>query len=256
MTTLKESLEQTIARVAAATLARHAREAGLPGASPDAAVALAGLMDHRLVRPDATPEDVARVCAEALECHCATVCVNPTYVAAARSLLRGSGVAVCALVGYPLGAGTIAAKVFEARRALDDGARELEVVLPIGRLKGGEVHYVKEELGEIVSACYQVAARCKIVIEPALLSEEDRETACKIAEELNVDFVVASTGYGGYAASVDDVRWLRRRLRPGIGVKAVGTIETLADARAMLDAGATRLGTSQALSIIEEARGR
>ncbi|GBD08629.1 Deoxyribose-phosphate aldolase [Candidatus Thermoflexus japonica] len=213
--------------------------------------ALAARIDHTLLRPEATPGDIDRLCEEALRYGCAAVCVNPIYVARAAARLAGTPVKVATVVGFPLGASLTAIKVAEAALALSQGAREIDMVLPIGLLKAGEIDAVRADLQAVVAVCHAAGALCKVILETALLTAEEKSLAARLAVEAGADFVKTSTGFGPGGATVDDVALLRRVVGPSIGVKAAGGIRTAEQAIAMLEAGASRLGTSATVAILE-----
>lgn len=213
---------------------------------------LAGLIDHTLLRPEATPDDIRRLCREALEWGFHAVCVNPRFVALAAAELAGSRVSVCAVVGFPLGATTTAAKAFEAGQAVAAGAAELDAVLPVGLLKAGEDREVVRDIAAVVEAAG--SALVKVIIEAPLLTGEEIARACRLVREARTGFVKTGTGFFG-RAEPEHVRRVKEAAGPGVGVKAAGGIRTLADALAMLDAGADRLGTSAGVEIMREALG-
>ncbi len=213
--------------------------------------ALAARIDHTLLRPEATPADVDRVCAEALRYGCAAVCVNPIYVARAAARLAGTPVRVATVVGFPLGASLTAAKVAEAALALGQGAHEIDMVLPVGLLKAGELAAVRADLQSVIAVCHAAGALCKVILETALLTPEEKVLAARLAVEAGADFVKTSTGFGPGGATVEDVALLRRVVGPSIGVKAAGGIRTAEQAMAMIEAGASRLGTSATVAILE-----
>ncbi len=213
------------------------------------------LIDHTLLKPEATPEQIERLCAEAREHGFASVCVNPTYVARCAELLSGSGVAVCTVVGFPLGATTSAVKAFEAREAVEQGASEVDMVIAIGRLKAGEHDAVEEDIRLVAAVAHTGGAICKVIIETALLTDEEKTAVCQLAVRAGADFVKTSTGFAASGATLHDVALMRGAVGPQIGVKAAGGIRSLADAQAMVKAGATRLGTSAGVQIALAAHG-
>ncbi|MDD5088352.1 MAG: deoxyribose-phosphate aldolase [bacterium] len=216
---------------------------------------LAAMIDHTLLKPDATPEQIERICREAMECRFAAVCVNPVYVSVVSRLLEGTDVTTCSVIGFPLGAATTANKIAEAREAIRLGAREIDMVLWVGGLKAGQDAWVEDDVARVADACHQTGARLKVILECALLSENEKRRACGICFEANADFVKTSTGFGPGGATVDDVRLLSSLAKPvGVGVKAAGGIRTLQDALNMVAAGATRIGTSGGVKIVAEAR--
>jgi deoxyribose-phosphate aldolase len=216
---------------------------------------IAGLIDHTLLKPEATTGQVTQVCHEALEYRFASVCVNPTYVELCTTLLQGSGIPVCTVVGFPLGATTTAVKVFEAGQAMDDGATELDMVINVGALKSQDYDLVERDIAAVAQACHARGAILKVIIEAALLEDKEKETACRLAMQAGADFVKTSTGFGPGGATEADVRLMRRVVGPSAGVKAAGGIRSYADAKKMIAAGATRLGASAGVTIVEEAKG-
>lgn len=214
---------------------------------------LARMIDHTLLKPEATPAEIERLCAEAAEHGFATVCVNPLYVALAANLLHGTPVAVCAVAGFPLGATPTPVKRFEALQVLDDGAVEVDMVIPIGRLKAGQHDVVRDDIYALAQLCHEQGALLKVILENALLTDDEKVSACRLAVEAGADFVKTSTGFARSGATVADVALMRQTVGPEIGVKAAGGIRTYADALAMIEAGANRLGASASLKILEEA---
>jgi len=220
---------------------------------------LAKTIDQTLLRPTATIREVQSLCVTAKKNHFAAVVVNPSYISLAKRLLEGSDVKVCSVVGYPMGANTIETKVFEAKDNIKKGADELDVVINFGMIKSGNIDYVEREIGIIVSvirreqmAEYNKHINIKIVIEAGALVKEEIIKICKIVEESGSDFIKTATGFGTRGVELDDVRLIREEVTRNIGVKAAGGIRTFKDAQALVDAGATRLGTSSGLNIIEE----
>ncbi|WP_376791379.1 deoxyribose-phosphate aldolase [Thermoflexus sp.] len=213
--------------------------------------ALAARIDHTLLRPEATPADIDRLCEEARRYGCAAVCVNPIYVARAVARLAGTSIKVATVVGFPLGASLTATKVAEAALALGQGAQEIDVVLPIGLLKAGEIDRVRADLQAVTATCHAAGALCKVILETALLTPEEKTLAARLAVEAGADFVKTSTGFGPGGATVEDVALLRRVVGSSIGVKAAGGIRTAEQAIAMIEAGANRLGTSATVAILE-----
>ena len=215
---------------------------------------IARFIDHTLLKPEATTQQIEQLCREALTYNFASVCINPTYVKLAAELLHGSDVDVCTVVGFPLGANITATKVFETEQALHDGATEIDMVINIGALKSGNEALVEHDIAEIVSKSHNRGAICKVIIETALLTEEEKIKACQLAKKVGADFVKTSTGFSSSGANVDDVALMRRTVGPDIGVKASGGIRTLADAKNMIAAGANRLGVSAGVKIVKEAQ--
>jgi deoxyribose-phosphate aldolase len=224
-------------------------------AAGGAAGSVSGMIDHTLLKPDAARADIERLCREAAEFHFATVCVNPTWVATAAALLRGSGVGVCSVVGFPLGATPAEVKNFETRRAIYDGATEIDMVINIGALKSGDLRTVERDIEAVVEPCRQCGVTSKVIIEAALLTDDEKITACTLSKAAAADFVKTSTGFGPRGATTADVALMRRVVGPGMGIKAAGGIRDLAAVKAMIAAGATRIGTSAGTRIVREARG-
>jgi deoxyribose-phosphate aldolase len=222
---------------------------------PRTAAEVARFIDHTLLRPDASRDDIDRLCREAVEHGFATVCVNPVWVRHCAARLEGSGVGVCAVAGFPLGATTPDVKAFEARRAIFDGATEVDMVINVGALKSGDLALVERDIRAVTEVCRHTRATSKVIIEAALLTDQEKVTACTIAKAAGAGFVKTSTGFGPGGASAGDVALMRRTVGPGVGVKAAGGIRDLATLQAMVAAGATRIGTSAGVAIVGEARG-
>ncbi len=216
---------------------------------------LAGLIDHTLLKPEATPAQVEALCDEAVRYRFASVCVNPGFVPLCARLLAGTPVAVCTVIGFPLGATTTKTKVFEAAQAAGNGAAELDMVIAIGRLKAGELREVAEDIGAVAETSHAAGALLKVIIETALLSDEEKVAACLLAARAGADFVKTSTGFAGGGATAADVALMRRVVGPELGVKASGGVRTLADAEAMVAAGADRIGASAGVTIVRAAEG-
>ena len=214
---------------------------------------LARLIDHTLLKPEATPADIQQLCEEALEYRFACVCINPVYVPMAAAELAGTDVEVGAAIGFPLGATTTTAKVCEAKQALDDGATELDMVIHIGALKAGERDRVVEDVAAVAAVCHEEGALLKVIIEAALLDDDEKVEACEAAEDAGADFVKTSTGFAASGARVEDVRLMRQTVSPEIGVKAAGGIHSYEEAMAMIEAGANRIGASAGVQIVEGA---
>jgi deoxyribose-phosphate aldolase len=231
----------------ASRLGLHATEGGERG--------VASAIDHTLLKPDATAEDIDTLCREAAEWKFATVCVNPTWVTRAATRLRGTGVGVCSVVGFPLGATTPDVKQYETRRAIFDGATEIDMVLNVGALKSGEVRLVADDIRAVVAACSERGVTSKVILETALLTDEEKVTACTLAKAAGADFVKTSTGFGPGGATAADVALMRRVVGTGMGVKAAGGVRDLQQVRAMVAAGATRIGASAGVRIVKESRG-
>lgn len=218
----------------------------------DPAALLAGLIDHTLLKPEATPAQVEALCQEARE-HCfASVCVNPRYVPLCAQALQGSDVLVCTVAGFPLGATSTAAKVEESRQAVRDGAQEVDMVLAIGELKAGNDPVVQEEIAHVVAVCHASRVLVKVIIETVLLDDAEKVRACRAVVAAGAEFVKTSSGFAKAGATVYDVLLLRHTVREDAGVKAAGGIRTLADALKMLVAGASRIGASAGVAILGE----
>ena len=215
---------------------------------------IARLIDHTLLKPEAVPSQIERLCKEAREYSFATVCVNPVYVERAAALLAESQVGVCGVIAFPLGATTTAIKVAEARQVLADGAREVDMVLHVGALKAGDHARVQDDIAAVAAACHVGGALLKVILETALLNDEEKIAACRLAVAAGADFVKTSTGFSSAGATIEDVQLMRRIVGPKVGVKAAGGIRTYADALAMIQAGANRIGASASVTIIEQAR--
>jgi deoxyribose-phosphate aldolase len=211
---------------------------------------LAGMIDHTLLKPDATSDKIAQLCFEAKKYHFASVCVNPTHVKLCADLLKDSDVAVCTVIGFPLGATSPEVKAFETRNALDNGATEIDMVLNIGALKAGETDLVAKDIRGVVEVAHAAKALVKVIIETALLTDEEKVVACLLAKEAGADYVKTSTGFSGGGATVHDIALMRRTVGPDLGVKASGGIHTHEEAEALVAAGATRIGASAGVKII------
>jgi deoxyribose-phosphate aldolase len=218
------------------------------------AAEIAALIDHTLLKPDATRKDIENLCREAWEFRFATVCVNPAWVALAAAQLAASRVRVCAVAGFPLGAVTPDAKSYEARRAIFDGAREVDMVINIGALKSGELELVQRDIEAVAGLCRECDVVSKVIIEAALLTVEEKVTVCALVKAAGADYVKTSTGFASGGATVADVRLMRRVVGPEMGIKAAGGIRTLEELKAMVAAGATRIGTSAGVRIIQALR--
>lgn len=217
-------------------------------------IEIASLIDHTILKPDATREDVLRVCQEARDYVFASVCVNPYWVPLVAHQLAGSPVKVCSVVGFPLGATTTEAKVCETESAIRLGATEIDMVINIGALRSGDLETVKVDIAAVAAAVHQQGAILKVIIETALLTDEQKVTACELAVAAHADFVKTSTGFSTSGATVHDVELMRRAVGPNVGVKASGGIRTLEDFRNMVAAGASRVGASASVKIVDAAR--
>jgi deoxyribose-phosphate aldolase len=212
---------------------------------------LAASIDHTLLKPDATADAIRRLCAEARRFLFATVCVNPYWVRLASDELAESGVAIAAVSGFPLGASETKGKVFEAEQAIAEGAREIDMVMNVGELVGGNPRATEEDIRAVVVAAHNRGALVKVILETALLSDEQKRLACDCARIAGADFVKTSTGFGPSGATLEDVKLMRAAVGSKMGVKASGGIRTLEDCRAMMAAGANRIGTSAGVAILE-----
>jgi deoxyribose-phosphate aldolase len=217
---------------------------------------VAGMIDHTLLKPDATKREIETLCREAKEFGFASVCVNPTWVATCARLVRGSSVAVCSVVGFPLGATTADTKQYETRRAIFDGAREIDMVINVGALKSGDLHLVESDIRAVTSACRETSVLSKVIIETALLTVEEKVTACTLAKAAAADFVKTSTGFGPGGATAEDVALMRHIVGEDMGIKASGGVRTLEGVKAMVAAGATRIGASAGVRIVQQSRGQ
>lgn len=220
------------------------------GAIPDDP-AVSRYIDHTLLKPEATQEQVSQLCQEAKTYNFASVCVNPTHVKLCADLLRGTPVKVCSVVGFPLGAHTPEVKDFETRKAIHDGATEIDMVINIGALKDRNLHLVARDILGVVRAAHEAGHLVKVIIETALLTDEEKQIACLVAKETGADFVKTSTGFSTAGATVEDVALMRRTVGPLIGVKAAGGVRTRDDLEKMVKAGATRVGASAGVRIVK-----
>jgi deoxyribose-phosphate aldolase len=214
---------------------------------------LASMIDHTLLKPEATRAQVEQLCDEAKQHSFASVCVNPAYVRLCAQQLEGSSVKVCAVVGFPLGATLPEVKAFETQQALDAGATEIDMVINIGALKSQDHDLVVRDIAAVVGTAHARNALVKVIIETALLTNDEKTLACLLAQSAGADFVKTSTGFGPAGAKVEDVALMSRVVGPTMGVKAAGGIRTLADAEKMMAAGATRIGASASVKIMAEA---
>jgi deoxyribose-phosphate aldolase len=212
---------------------------------------IAAMIDHTLLKPDATPDQIAQLCYEARKYGFASVCINPGHVKLCADLLRGSNVKVCTVIGFPLGATSPEAKVYETETALRDGATEIDMVINIGALKGGDYTWVARDIRGVVETAHNAGAIVKVIIETSLLTDEEKVTACLLAKQAGADYVKTSTGFAGGGATVEDVALMRRVVGPEMGVKASGGVRTFEEARSMVQAGATRIGASAGVKIVQ-----
>ena len=211
---------------------------------------IAKYLDDTLLKADATPEQIVKICEEAKTYGCASVCVNSGYVPLVSKELAGSGVKTCCVIGFPLGACTSEAKAAETADSIEKGANEVDMVINVGRAKAGEWDYVKSDIEAVVKAAAGKAL-VKVIIETCLLTDEEKVKACQAAKEAGADFVKTSTGFSTGGAKVEDIRLMRKTVGPDMGVKASGGVRDFEKAQAMIEAGATRIGTSSAAGIVE-----
>lgn len=235
----------------------HAGACRLAVSSPNAGAigTVASAIDHTLLKPDATSAEVDRLCHEALQHRFASVCVNGTWTRRCAEILAGSGVAVCTVVGFPLGAMAPEVKAYEARRAIEDGACEIDMVMNVGALKSGDHEFVRRDIAGLAQTCHRLGAKLKVILETSLLTDAEKVRACELAREAGADFVKTSTGFSKGGATVHDVALMRRTVGPTMGVKASGGVRDAKDAAAMLHAGATRLGASASVAIVSGGQG-
>src|SRR5687768_6397826 len=216
----------------------------------------ASLIDHTLLKPEATEADIKKLCEEAAQFGFASVCVNPGWVKRASEFLKGSGVPVCTVIGFPLGATLPDVKAYEARRSIFNGAREVDMVINIGALKSGDDCLVEDDIRAVAEAAHENGILCKVIIETALLTDDEKIRACLASKNAGADFVKTSTGFAKGGATADDVALMRRTVGRDLGVKASGGVKGIDDARKMFEAGATRIGASVGVKIAQEAEGR
>lgn len=212
---------------------------------------LARMIDHTLLKPDATPEQIAQLCFEARKYQFASVCVNPAWVKLCAQLLEGSDVKVCTVIGFPLGATASEVKTFETGNAIDQGATEIDMVINIGALKARELEFVAQDIRGVVNVAHARGALVKVILETVLLTDEEKTIASMLSKEAGADFVKTSTGFAGGGATVQDVALMRKAVGPDVGVKASGGVRTYEDAENMVKAGATRIGASAGVKIIQ-----
>jgi deoxyribose-phosphate aldolase len=214
--------------------------------------AVAALIDHTLLKPDAARQDIARLCEQAREFQFASVCINPCWVGFAAEALAGTAIHVCTVVGFPLGANDLRTKIAEADLALTQGAKDIDMVQNIGALRSREYHPVYKEVGDLADIVHSYGGFLKVILENCLLTDEEKITACRIAQQSEADFVKTSTGFSNGGATVPDVQLMRRTVGARMGVKASGGIKSLESLRQMIAAGANRIGTSAGVAIIRE----
>ena len=211
---------------------------------------LARMIDHTLLRPDATQKEIEKLCTEAKQYRFASVCINPSNVKLCAGLLRDTDVKVCTVIGFPLGATSSAAKAFETDRAIKDGAREVDMVINVGMLKSGEYNYVEEDILSVVSTAHSFGVLTKVIIETGLLTDEEKVKACMLAKHAGADFVKTSTGFVKGGATVGDIALMRKVVGPELGVKASGGVRSQEDALALIASGADRIGASASVKIV------
>lgn len=218
------------------------------------AAEIATVIDHTLLKPEARAEDIARLCQEALQYRFAAVCIHPCRIPLAVRLLADTPVKIDTVIGFPLGATLPQVKVYETEQVLLAGAQEVDMVLNVGALKDGDDRLVQADIAEVARTCHRRGALCKVIIEAALLTEEEKVRACRLAQAAGADFVKTSTGFGPGGARAEDVALMRRTVGPEMGIKAAGGIRDYQSVRAMIEAGATRIGASAGVNIVEQAR--
>lgn len=211
---------------------------------------LAKMIDHTLLKPEATKDEITKLCAEAKKYSFASVCIHPSYVPLCAKLLRDASVKVCTVIGFPLGATSTAAKAFEAEHALRDGAKEVDMVINVGMLKSGEYEYVENDIFAVTTTARRYGAITKVIIETALLTDEEKIKACMLAKSAGADFVKTSTGFSKGGATAGDIALMRKVVGTAMGVKASGGVRTREDALAMVASGADRIGASASVKII------
>ena len=213
-------------------------------------ISLARMIDHTMLKADATPDEITTICMEAKEHTFASVCINPSYVPLCSRLLSGTPVKVCTVIGFPLGATTTATKRAEAEEALNEGATEIDMVINIGKLKAGDYDYTFNDINQVVLAAKRKNSICKVILETALLTDEEKVKACVIAKEAKADFVKTSTGFSTGGATAGDISLMRYVVGSALGVKASGGVRTLEDAEEMIKSGADRIGASASVKIV------
>ena len=243
-----QNCAEKVNRVVRAGAARVSAGLGARPQSDD----IARIIDHTLLKPDASQAEIAQLCYEARTYHFASVCINPAHVRLASQLLKESDVKVCTVVGFPLGATPAVVKAYETQQAIRDGATEIDMVINIGALKSQDYRTVMEDVAAVVRAAHAHNALVKVIIEAALLTDEEKIVASQLAKTAGADFVKTSTGFGPGGATVADVALMRRVVGPNLGVKAAGGVRTFADAEAMIAAGATRIGASAGIKIVTD----
>jgi deoxyribose-phosphate aldolase len=211
---------------------------------------IASMIDHTILKPEATEKEVKVLCKEAIEYNFASVCVNPSMVSLAATILEGSSVKVCTVIGFPLGATTTAVKAFETEQTIKEGATEVDMVINVGKLKERDLEYVKNDIKAVVEAA-KGKALTKVIIETCLLTDEEKVIACQLSKEAGADFVKTSTGFSTGGATAADIKLMRDTVGPEMGVKASGGVRSREDALTMIENGATRIGASASIAICE-----
>ena len=211
---------------------------------------IASMIDHTILKPEATENEIKVLCKEAVEYNFASVCVNPSMVSLAATILEGSPVKVCTVIGFPLGATTTAVKAFETEQTIKEGATEVDMVINVGKLKERDLEYVKNDIKAVVEAA-KGKALTKVIIETCLLTDEEKVIACQLSKEAGADFVKTSTGFSTGGATAADIKLMRETVGPDIGVKASGGVRSREDALIMIENGATRIGASASIAICE-----
>lgn len=239
-------------------MSNEAAAAGTTDGNPSGAATpsdIASFIDHTLLKPEASEAEIRKVCSEAAEYRFKSVCVNPVWVKTVKNALKGSGVLTCSVIGFPLGATPTDVKTFEARGAVLDGADEIDMVINIASARADDKGALVDDIAAVAEAVHAGGAVLKVIIETALLSDGQKVLACQAAVEAGADFVKTSTGFNGGGATVEDVALMRRTVGPNVGVKASGGVRSLADAQAMIAAGATRIGASSGIAIVKGEQG-
>ena len=239
---------KTVKNIMGVGAERIAASLGIGEALPDKNIA--GKIDHTLLKPDATPDEIQKLCDEAAKFKFASVCVNPGYVSLCKNLLKGSGVKVCTVIGFPLGSTTTEVKRFEAEQAIQNGAEEIDMVMNVGQHKQGNYDYVFNDINQVVLTAKKHNAICKVILETALLTDEEKIKACVICKKAGANFVKTSTGFSKGGATVGDIALMKYIVGSSIGVKASGGIRSKEDAQAMIASGADRIGASASVMIV------
>jgi len=232
-------------------LARRGPAARAEAAGDIPPAALAPMIDHTVLKPDVPRDQIVQLCREALQHGFAAVCVNPVWVRLCADILKGSSVKTCTVIGFPLGASMTDVKAYETRRAIQDGANEIDMVINVGALKGGETGQVEADIRGVVQVAQEYGALVKVIIETCLLSREEKITACLLSKKAGAQFVKTSTGFSTAGATVEDIRLMKETVGDALRVKASGGIRTLALAQAMVRAGASRIGTSSGVAMMQ-----